>query len=74
MCSHYSYTFKLGKQFHLHFCTWPSILQGLKNQPQHVLLYQLLESKDTLMWSALPLTGFILYLAVHLRARPKQWT
>lgn len=33
MCSHYDYTFKLGKQFHLHFCTWPSVLQGLKISP-----------------------------------------
>lgn len=33
MCSQYNYTFKLGKQFHLHFCTWPGVLQGLKISP-----------------------------------------
>lgn len=33
MRSHHNYTFKLGKQFHLHFCTWPSVLQGLKISP-----------------------------------------
>lgn len=30
MCNRYNYMLKLGKQFHLHFCTWPSVLQGLK--------------------------------------------
>lgn len=33
MCSLHNYTFKLGKQFHLRFCTRPSALQGLKNSP-----------------------------------------
>lgn len=33
MCSLHNYTFKLGKKFHLHFCTWPSVLQGFKISP-----------------------------------------
>lgn len=67
MCSLYNYTFKLGKQFHLHFCTRPSFLQGLKISPSMFYYISYWNLRTFSCNFAFHLTSFILYLTVHLR-------